>query len=361
MSEFNQTDSMVGRDRLPRAVVAVGGPFLIVFLSFLIGAGLFTFFDLPTFIGAGAGLFLGGFGAIWLFCRSYVTNPAITAFMTVDPLVALIGGEDPHVTYGPGFHFAYPWEQRDAGNTVSLAEAAENFEVKIAGPTGGFTLKYSARLRPDIRRIPEFLGGVASVASDLGDLISAEIIAVMANKPVQEALLHVPPLNESLRNKFAHGETQGSDVTGFEERFGVIIGDVTIGEITPSKEVEETMSAVTESAIIDEMVYRSFGFKSTTALRKAIESGTVKAEEVDRRRHQAMAMSGNLQGMDLKEQTFNLRVQGLDNVDPGLVSAITAMAPAVAAALTKTTGSGGGTSKPARKTATKGGKKGGTP
>lgn len=322
---------MVERDRFTRMVVAMISPVVAILLGYMIGVTFASFFHFPLVLGYTVGLGLGAFIAVWFISKSYITNGTVVAFVTLNPLVTAFGSGSPLVSYGPGFHFCYWWETRDGGNTVDLGEAAETYTATIQVPSGKFTVKYSVRLRPDIQRLPEFLSGVASIAAELGGIISAKVIDFMKTKTVTSAIASLAELNEYLKSEFEHGKVHGDDASDFEKRFGVMIGDVTAEEILPSKEVQETMSAMTEAEVIDTIVAKSFGYDDVKSLRTAVESNLVKSEEVNRRRTQTLAMSGNLQGMDLREHTFNLQIQGLNDIDPKLVNAISTAAPALAA------------------------------
>jgi hypothetical protein len=319
MSQFNQTDTMIKRDRLGRVLVAFGAPLLVMAVGYTFGAMLAGLFGIPQFIGIAAGIGAATFPAGWIFLRSLITNDAVAAFVTVDLLT------DELVSYGPGFHFAFPWEKRSGANNVNLAEAAERYTLSVQAEKGGtLNLVWSVRLRPDINRLPEFLSGVASIASEIGGIISAEIIKYSKGMELRQLLNGLAELNNHLQQVFVHGRSGDDGSSPFEQRFGVMIGDVTVEEILPSKEVQETMSALTESAVIDDIVARSFGYDDTKLLREAVKTGDVTQDEVNRRRTQTMAMSGNLQGMDLKEHTFNLRVDGLNEISPEVAAALAA-------------------------------------
>ncbi len=342
--EFNQTDSAIQRTRWTRFTVAVVSPLIALMLGVLIGIGFALWFKFPPIVGYAPGLALGVFLAVYVIANSYIVNDAVTAFVTTNPLISMLNLGSPLVSYGPGFHFAYWWEQRSGGNTVSLGEAAETYSIQVQGPTGVITVKYSVRLRPDITRLPEFLSGVAAIAADLGGIFSAKIMEFLSNMPVKEALLSGDAINKMLERDFKRGATQHETASAFEKRFGVIIGDATVEQILPSTEVQQTMSALTESSVIDQIVANSFGRKNAKEIATAIAKGKISAEEVNRRRTQTIALSGNLQGMELKESTINLQVTGLDKVDPALTQAIAAAAPALAAFA-----SSRGQSKPAAK------------
>lgn len=323
--EFNQTDKLIkNRDRLERLVFAIAIVVLILFCGYFFGLGFAKSFKLPSLLGTSFGLGLAGFGVLWILPKLYVINDAVSALVTVNLFSKDL------VSYGPGFHASYPWEKRVGSNNVDLSEAAENFSFEVQTPTGNLDGTFSIRLRPDITHLPEFLAGVAAVAEDLGDIIKAEVIGYLGDKNLTEALKNLPNLNESLTNTFKHGKNQGERASDFEKRFGVIIGDVTVSKLMPPKALQETISAKTESTVIDAIIANSFGMSTIADVQKAVEEKRISQDEVNRRRNQTMAMSGNLQGMDFSESTFNLKISGLDNIDPAIAEAIAAAGPLIA-------------------------------
>lgn len=320
--EFNQTDNLVERDRASRTLVAIAAPFAILFTGYLIGVTFAAVFRLPMVLGNAAGLALGAIGAVWVASRSYIVNDAVASFVTVDLWSKQL------VTYGPGFHFSFPWEARSGANNVDLSEAAENgkFEVQAAAGTGTLRGAFSVRLRPDIKNLPKFLAGVGSVASDLTGLINASILLYLSGKTVKEALTDLKGLNAHLRSEF-HAR-----VSKFEGRFGVIVGDVTVSEILPSKEVQKAMDGASESVALDGIVARTLGYPSIEAVHAAVAAGTLTSDQVGIATENALAMTDNLGGMAVERKTYTVRLQG----DPGLIEAAKAIipfAPAIAGAM----------------------------
>lgn len=338
-SEFNQKDSDIKRGRGLRFLTGILAPVIAIVVCFIAGTGFVSFFKLPSILGTVLGFGLSAFTVLWLIPRLYVTNGAVAAFVTVDLLTKEL------VSYGPGFHFSFPWEARSGTNNVNLEEVAESYTVDVTLEDGTIKVPFSARLRPDIQNLSNFLSGVAAIAADLGDLISAKIVEfftkVNTDVGVQQATKMVPELNNYLREEFARDKSKN-----FEQRFGIITGDITAGTIQVTEQIKETLGVLTESRLIDKAVAESYGRGSIAEVEEAIKNGELDREDVNRRRTQAMAMSGNLQGMDLKETTTNFRIQGLDKVDPKLAEAVASLAPALNALFaTRRTQSPGGKSK----------------
>ena len=80
----------------------------------------------------------------------------------------------------------------------------------------------------------------------------------------------VASLNEALQDDFKHGEFQKEGASEFEERFGVIIGDVTVSKLMPSKEVQKAIDGNSESAALEEIVARSLGKKDMAGVHAAV-------------------------------------------------------------------------------------------
>ncbi|HEU4677332.1 MAG TPA: hypothetical protein VFS75_01285 [Candidatus Paceibacterota bacterium] len=326
VDELVQTDDLVKRDRFGRAVVTWSSPVVFVFLGYVAGTFTSVLLHLPYFIGQSLGLTCGTYAAGIALSRSFVRNDATIAFITVNPLASLFG-KNPLVVYGPGTHFCYWWEQRSADNVVSLVEATEPFTAVVQTGSGTVTFQGSTRLRPNICELHQFISGAAAAASNITGLIIAHIVGFTGAsdggnkpKPLLEVLKNIGGLNDELRKEFKEGRA-GSKVSDFERRFGVIVGDTTVEKILPSEDVQKTMSAVTESEVMDTMVAKSFGCASYEELVKKVEDGTFNWATVNQVRTQKMAASGNLQGMDLKDHTFNLNVNGLDQLSPEAAAA----------------------------------------
>lgn len=327
---FVKGDECITRNRKWRKAVAFGSLVAIPVAGTLVGLLLAWWFELPPFIGWSFGLAAGGYGAWIAWGNSTVENEATIAFLTLDPLASLFPslantcGLTTIVAYGPGKHFCFWWEQRSRDNVVSLVETAEPVSILVQTESGELTLTGDIRLRPDLAHLHEFINGVASVASDATGLVGAFVVGKISgnNKKLREALKEIGTINDALREEFQKHKT--SSVTKFEERFGVTVGDVTISQVLPSDQVREVLGHVTESELMDEMVAKSFGYNNINQLMKAVKKGgpdNPTFAQVNQVRTQKMAGSGNLQGMDLKDHTFNLNLSGLDSLTPEIAAA----------------------------------------
>ncbi len=284
--------------------------------GFSLSSGL-TSFD-------GANWLTGIFGAgICLAARAYVepqfriNNPTTGIFMTIDPLKALFGHKDTVTVYPPGLSYCYPWESRDAANNISLEEATVNFEFAVVCTDGMLKAKGSYRLRADQNNPIAFQTGVAAVAEDMQDLIIVHAVENFATKKISTALKSLGKVNQGLKEKFVDSKSE------FETRFGVHVGDVTIGQLKPSDEVARTISALTEAAAIAIGTAKLLGFNNMNEVNKAVASGNLGRADVKEARDRFLSISGNLEGMEVKRQEYFLSTEG---IDPNLAEAFIALA-----------------------------------
>ncbi len=330
---FVQTDEVIeNRDRLSRALVAILLPFGIFFFGYSFGVEIAQYFKLYPVIGQLLGVIIGGGGSAMTASKSYVSNDSFIGLLTTDPVVALIGG-NPYVSYGPGFHFRFPWEQPSATGVVSLKESTEKIETEIQGGFGTFRLNGSFRMRPDLKRLPEYIAGAGAVIGDTKDLIISEISEELANTEVQVGIKRVLNLNQRLL-KLKRGEKQDEKVSGFEKRFGVMMGDVTIATIKASEEVQKALDGAAESTALSEVIARNLGYPDIKAVHDAVTSGKLKSEEVATATKIALAMTDNLHGMKVTDTTYNVKLSG----EPEMVSALGAIAPALISLFPKNPG-----------------------
>ncbi len=326
------TDSLVERDRNSRQLVFFGWLILTCFIPMITSAISGNWFGNAA-IGFFAGLLLQAFVITQTLHKFIVKVGTFRAFVTIDQLQTFLnpssGQEDrkAYVVYGPGLHISYPWEGRESGRNISLEETSENFAVDVQTSKGNLKIKGSVRLRADIRKTVAYLGGVASVASDITDLIKSEIIQrVVKKNSIIEALNSVDVINAYLRAEFK--ESANSPVTDFEKRFGVVVGDITISEIMPSEELQKTMTGLTEAEIIANGTALMLGYDDIKKVRKAIADGKVSQTDFNHARDRFMAASENIK-MNLSAHEFN--ISGLDKLDPEIAKALTASIPFLAA------------------------------
>jgi hypothetical protein len=341
--ELRQLDMRITtRNRGTRRLMAFLAPVLLLGIAVLFGVALAAIVDIPTWFGQLAGLAGGSIAGVWAFSRSWITNTTTSACITHDVIQSFLG-QDPLVYYGPGTHAAYFWEERKRGNTVFIGEVTEPFTTEVQLAKGKLKFSGSIRFRADITQLGKFVSGAGAIASDIKGLVAAHILKEVGGdeRPIKEVLRIAETLNPSLERSFKHGN--GNPISeDFEGRFGLIVGDVTVEKVE-AEGIEETLNALSEAAIIDQIVANAFGCKDTAELQQKVEGGKVDPKDVRHYRNTVLAHSGNLQGMKLEEITHNFNVSG---IDPGVTSAFLAAVPAALNAAKQVGGAKGGRGKP---------------
>lgn len=269
-----------------------------------------------------------GAGAAWyerlrLDPLFHINNTTTGMFITIDTLRSWFYGRDIFVYYGPGDHLSYPWERRYGENNILLDEGTNTFEFEVVCTDGVVRATGSYRLRPEQRSPRDFLAGAGAVANDLRDLIITNAVEKLSNRTVKGALRSLEELNRELAQKFV-----GTGVTPFEARFGIHVGDATVSQLLPTKEVQRTISSLTEAAAIRKGIALLLGFDNMKQVREA----EIPQADIKDARDRFLSISGNLEGMDISRYEVVLSTHG---VDPALADAIAGLArnvaPAVAA------------------------------
>jgi regulator of protease activity HflC (stomatin/prohibitin superfamily) len=227
-------------------------------------------------------------------------------FVTLDQLRSLRNKDNVNVSYGPGTHLSFPWETRIKENNISLEEAAQDFDFKVQCSDGVINGSGSFRLRPDLRSAVTFLNGAAGVASEIKDLIISDIIKFFREKTVKQAVTNFGELNRHLDKQFADHH---ADV---EERYGINVTDVTVSMMLPSEDVQKTLSALSEATAI------AAGTEILLAippgkLSEYLEQNKTTQADVKEARDRFLAISGNLEGMDISRNEYDFNIRGLDS------------------------------------------------
>lgn len=371
--QLHPNDKHIERNRAGRILV------LVLYIALVLGIGvLFGTTIFNDWFGLGiVGFFLGLMGAGFILSvtldRFFIRVELVSAFVTVDLLQTLLSGRSRELpdldtleeederqraldrkvfpTYGPGLHVSYPWEERDADYNFSLQEVSADITFPVLLSDGTVTLEGSYRIRPDFQNLIPFLSGVASTAEELQEILTAHAVQILSGKTVDQALGSLKELNEDLMAEFGLGsprktsstdsstdERKKDDVTRFERRFGVFVGDVTIAKILPSEEVQRTRGSITEARAIQEGTAILLGYNDAAALQAALDGGRIKFEEIRHARDRFLSISGNMEGMDLKRSEIEVSIQGLDKES---IQALTELAKVAAPAAAMFAGAAG--------------------
>lgn len=324
-----------GRNRKARFWVLIGSYGLVTILcgivAFILSVLAFdhTGIDLIFFvIGCIAGAIIMQSTIADFFL---ISNSTTTAFVTIDQLKSLLGDnkllsgllrnevtdedgvtrdDDKFVVYGPGTHFSFPWELRMTENNVSLEETSTSFEFNVQGTDGVVEIKGSYRLRADPKRLVPYLLGVASVAGEIQDLIKQSAIQFLSSKGVFDVINDPEGLKDALK-KSIFGNAERGGKTDLEKRFGIDITDVAISELLPSGDLQKTLAGIAEARAIQEGTLLLLGMSQAT-LDRRLADGKISQADVNLARDRFLSVSGNLEGMEIKRQEFDVTVHGLD-------------------------------------------------
>ncbi len=317
MATVTQADDVtIERKRFRRSVVFFATPALLALvLGSLFGYLAVTFIGDERFyeIGFTVGAIAGLVSFLAMKHNFVVQNDTTGLLVTLDQLQSLLG-KKPHVVYGPGTHFSYPWEARFAKNNIPVEEVAEDFSFTAICVDGTISGTGSFRLRPDVNNPINYLSGVAAVSKDFADLLKAFITDWFADKSLQQAVSLKHELNRDLKNHFA-----GNGVMEFEERFGIQVGDITVGELKLSAEVEEARNAINEAAIISQGTAIMLGYDTVAKMQNAVTRGKITQAEVEAAQRRFMVVSGQIK--DASTTRFEIDIKGLS---PEAAAALTA-------------------------------------
>lgn len=310
---------VTGPDRLLRIAVLIGFVFLSMAIVSLSGYFLGNaFFEDSVFtkLLANSGLVVGlGLAIAMMKKYFFITNDSTGLFVTIDGLRSLRGKKQIQWYYGPGTHLCFPWERRVAENNISLKEATENLKFLIQLTDGTLEATGSFRLSPDENNPVRLLRGAGVIAQNLEDLIVSRTVAYFDKESLTDAMNDRKGLNDDLKDMLTKDY-----FINFQERFGVVINDVTISQLLPTEEVRRTMSARTEAEAIAHGTALLLGFSNKIKMNAALKNKMVSAEDISRARDRFLAVSGNMEGMNLDRKEISLSLSGLD---PAVIQALT--------------------------------------
>ncbi len=269
-----------------------------------------------------------GIGGLFLTIDRWflIRNPTTGMFLTIDTLQSLIGGDSVNVSYGPGTHICFPWEERLAENNISLEEATNEFSTTVQCLDGILKVNGVFWARPDIKKPVEFLSGVGAFTEDMEGLIIARIASLFSQKNVMQAIGELKSLNESLK-------TLTTDQEDVEKNFGIQLGAVVIKQLLPSEELQRTISAKAEASAIKDGTLSLLGADSWSQVQEWLKDKTLTQADISLARDRYLSISGNLEGMEIKRNEIDISLHGLDkDVAEAIAKALTSPAAAALAA-----------------------------
>lgn len=314
-------DSLIERQRGARTAVFFLTPVVLLSFGALLTGILAKIFigDLFFSIGLIIGAVLGFVSFLAIKHMFVVENNTTGLLVTLDRLKSLLGDKEVNVFYGPGTHLSFPWEARFAENNIPVLEVAEEFSFPVMCKDGTLEVFASFRLRPDFKNPINYLSGVGAAAKDFKALQIAAITKELHQQTMQAALDGSEALNKKLHAEFA-GEGV-TDLTDFEQRFGVRTGDVTVSNMLMSNEAQRTRTALNEASVVSKGTAILLGFETVEAMVIALDVGKITQEAIDRARREFRIISGNMDGAEVKR--YEVDITGLS---PEAATAISSLA-----------------------------------
>lgn len=308
------SDSSIKRNRVGRWSVFLGSTILATGVPALISGkltgGVVSGLPGGTALGMLLGATIGGYLFSKILHKFIITVPQVQAFVTLNPLMSFLGStEDPNVTYGPGWHIAYPQEERSAKSNLSTEIITLTWEEEMPGKDAQLLLKGSYQFKVDITLASHFIGvDEGTIRSGAIDLIKAFIANELADKSGDEAKAGISALNDELYKEFGVGvaNSQNSRVSEFEKQYGTRTIKVTISSIDFSAKVQASRDAVDEAMQVLNGVAAMYGYKPDV-LKEKVLSREISLEQYNNMVDRFAAQSDNAT-MDIKSHKFD----GLD-------------------------------------------------
>jgi hypothetical protein len=232
-----------------------------------------------------AGFAAGGYFISKILDRLYVYNEEWSSYVTNDPIFGH------NVPYGPGFHFAHFWEERNQAGNYKLHVVTKTFEVTVQTTTASVTVKGSFQYRIDLALINRFIGISASTVEEgLLAFIKSFLIEELSDKDAEYSRKSITETNKKLKEKFV--ENEAMPVLEFEHQYGIVTVNLILEEIRLPQEAQQTRNAVDEASTLVRVLAQLSGMSPDVYTQRR-ENGQISDEQHNKLLDRAMAVSGN--------------------------------------------------------------------
>lgn len=284
------TDSELTRDRFARALVALGTLFVIpaftAFLAYLVSFIFPIIFPGKSYLFAILGIILGASFVARISPRFLVTNPANLAFVTQNPFSY---SDNQYVPYGPGWHFSFPWEQRQTEGNVPLNLITEHISERIPSRTGEVTLDISVQLF--VRNpVAFFIATASSVQLGLRDTVREWLAKRVAELSADEAVSRSNQLSNEI-DEVLRGRRSGILL----ETYGISIVNARIQSIDLSKKMQSARDTQDQAKAIIYSMANVLGYSTAEDMYRDVRAGKLTIKDMRAVREDVLAMAGVLQ------------------------------------------------------------------
>lgn len=298
-------DSMIKRNRVGRLVCYIISLLLMMLIpmSFMgsITQKLFNFSALGLALGFGFGVFLN----LRMFQYFWITVPQTVAFVTTS---LFSSGSSPNIAYGPGGHFAYPWEMRAESGNITLDVLTCSFTEKVPTKDTSMIVDGTLQFKFDLEHIATVVGiDITTIEQGFLAQVNEWLSTKLAGMAGNEAKNSIRTIRAELETEFMR--TRCDQLL---HDYGIRVLGFQISSIDFPPKVQEVRDSIEEARAIGEGVAMILGFSSATALKRARNAGKISEEAITRAREDFLAASGNI------GKTVNrIDASGLSNVGAG--------------------------------------------
>lgn len=298
-------DSMIKRNRLGRLVCYIISLLMMMMIpmSFMgsITQKLFDFSALGLSLGFGFGVFLN----LRMFQYFWITVPQTVAFVTTS---LFSSGSSPNIAYGPGGHFAYPWEMRAESGNITLDVLTCSFTEKVPTKDTSMIVDGTLQFKFDLEHIATVVGiDITTIEQGFLAQVNEWLSTKLAGMAGNEAKNSIRTIRAELETEFMR--TRRDQLL---HDYGIRVLGFQISSIDFPPKVQEVRDSIEEARAIGEGVATILGFSSAAALKRARNAGKISEEDITRAREDFLAASGNI------NKTVNrIDASGLSNVGAG--------------------------------------------
>lgn len=229
--------------------------------------------------------------ALW---RMIVSNEEWSAYATLNPITGT------RVIYGPGWHPALPWEERNAAGEISLRVVSTKFEVGVSTRTSSLVAKGSLDYQVDLEMLQNYIGiDPSTILTGFAEYVRSFLTSQISNGTAVQAQEKVDFINDRLADEFmgtiipaTHGKEHGSTTTNFERKFGIRVVSVFIATLELPPDVQRTRNALDEATRLNLVCAELMGLTKEVYDAK-VNAGDLSPDQVADLQRRAMVISGN--------------------------------------------------------------------
>lgn len=290
-------DSMVERNRAGRVAVFCLTMAIVVGFPTLIGMALGNALDFygSKFILGTFGFGIGIFTMLKIFHRFWIVVPQTVAFVTTNQFSP--AGNNPNIPYGPGGHFAFPWELRAESGNITLDTLSISFSLPIPTQTSKVTVHGSLQFKfnfPTITRVVEL--DPSAIQHGFTDMVNEFLSESVTPMTAEDARSHIVELRHKIVAEFQDNDAKRDELL---LKFNALVKGVQIANIELPEPVQKTKDTIEEARAIGANIWMFMGFTDKNAFDEARKNKEITQADVNRATEQFLAASDNAK-LDIK-------------------------------------------------------------